>query len=95
MRGAPPGAAEDGRALLEGAREIHAERHGARTLTPGTRMPFPEAAKRAGIRADRQRYFDALRDLEYEGFIEWDESARHARGDKHYVITRRGLGDAG
>ena len=47
------------------------------------------------MRADRQRYFDALRDLEYEGFIEWDESARHARGDKHYVLTRRGLGDAG
>jgi DNA-binding PadR family transcriptional regulator len=58
-------------------------------------MPFPEAAKRAGIRADHQRYFDALRDLEYEGFIEWDESARYARGDKHYVVTRRGLDGAG
>ena len=91
----PRSAAEDGRALLESAREIHAERHGARTLAPGTRLPFPEAAKRAGMRADRQRYFDALRDLEYEGAIEWDESARHARGDKHYVVTLRGLGGTG
>ena len=72
MRGAPPSAAEDGRALLEGAREIHAERHGASALAPGTRLPFPEAAKCAVIRADRQRYFDALRDLEYESAIEWD-----------------------
>jgi hypothetical protein len=30
-------------------------------------------------------------DLEYEGAIEWDESARYARGDKHYLITQRGL----
>ena len=60
-----------------------------------SRLPFPEAARRAGIRADRQRYFDALRDLEYEGAIGWDESARYARGDKHYVLTRRGQGGAG
>lgn len=91
-RGAQRSAAEDGRALLESAREIHAERHGAHTLAPGTRLPFPEAAERAGIRADRQRYFDALEDLKYEGLIEWDESARYARGDKHYVVTRCGLG---
>jgi hypothetical protein len=32
-----------------------------------------------------------LGDLEYEGAIEWDRSARYARGDKHYVLTRRGL----
>jgi hypothetical protein len=87
----PRSAAEDGRALLESAREIHAERHGAHTLAPGTRLPFPEAAERAGIGPNRQRYFDALRDLEYEGAIEWDRSARYARGDKHYVLTRRGL----
>ena len=95
MRGAPPSAAEDGLALLESAREIHAERHGAHTLAPGTRRAFPEAAEGAGIGKNRQRYFDALRDLEYEGAIEWDPSARHARGDKHYVLTRRGLGGAG
>ena len=93
--GAPRGASEDGRALLKSAREIHAERHGARALAPGTRLPFPEAAESVGIGPNRQRYFDALRDLEYEGAIEWDESARFARGDKHYVLTRRGLGDAG
>lgn len=91
----PYSAAEDGRALLESAREIHAERHGAHTLGPGTRLPFPEAAERTGIGTNRQRYFDALRDLEYEGAIEWDESARYARGDKHYVVTRRGLDGAG
>ena len=87
--------AEDGLALLEAAQQIHAERHGAQTFLPGTNLSFLEAAKRAGIRSDRQRYYDALEDLEYEGAIEWDESARYARGNKHYLITRRGLDDLG
>jgi hypothetical protein len=86
---------EDGRALLEAAQQIHAERHGAHTFLPGTFLPLLEAAKRAGIRSDRQRYYDAIDDLEYEGAIEWDESARFARGDKHYLITQRGLHDLG
>jgi hypothetical protein len=84
-------AAEDGLALLEAAQLIHAERHGPKTFLPGTLLPFLEAAKRTGIRSDRQRYHDAIEDLEYEGAIEWDESARYARGDKHYLITGRGL----
>ena len=84
-------AAEDGRALLEAAKQIHAERHGAQTFLPGTHLPFLEAARRTGIRSDRQRYHDAIVDLEYEGAIEWDESARYARGDKHYLITQSGL----
>jgi hypothetical protein len=84
-------AAEDGRALLEAAQQIHAERHGPQTFVPGTLLPFLEAAKRSGIRSDRQRYHDAIKDLEYEGAIEWDTSALSARGDKHYLITERGL----
>ncbi len=87
--------AEDGRALLEAAQQIHAERHGTQTFLPGTNLSFLEAAKRAGIRSDRQRYYDALEDLEYEGAIVWDESARYARGNKHYLITRRGLDELG
>jgi hypothetical protein len=75
--------AEDVQALIRAARDVHVERHGAQTFLPGTLLPFLEAAKRAGIRADRQRYHDAIHDLEYEGAIEWDESARYARGDKH------------
>ena len=86
---------EDARALIRAAQEVHAERHGAWTFLPGTLLPFPEAAKRTGIRSDRQRYHDALVDLEYEGAIEWDPSARYARGDKHYLITQRGLHDLG
>jgi hypothetical protein len=82
---------EDARALIRAAQEIHAERHGAQTFLHGTRLPFLEAAKRTGIRPDRQRYHDAIEDLEYEGAIEWDTSARYARGDKHYLITRLGL----
>jgi hypothetical protein len=82
---------EDGRVLIRAAQEVHAERHGAQTFLPGSRLSFPEAARRNGIRSDRQRYYDALEDLEYEGAIEWDPSARYARGDKHYLITRRGL----
>ena len=82
---------EDARALIRAAQEVHAERHGAETFLPGTYLPFPKAAKRAGIRSDRQRCYDALEDLEYEGAIEWDPSARYARGDKHYVVTQRGL----
>ena len=86
---------EDARALIRAAQEIHTERHGAHTFLPGTRLHFPEAAKRTGIRPNRQRYHDAIEDLEYEGAIEWDTSARYARGDKHYLITRRGLEGAG
>jgi hypothetical protein len=58
---------EDARALIRAAQEVHAERHGAQTFLPGTYLPFPKAAKRAGIRSDRQRYHDALEELEYEG----------------------------
>ena len=86
---------EDARALIRAAQEIHAERHGAHTFLPGTHLPLLEAAKRTDIRPDRQRYHDAIEDLEYEGAIEWDVSARYARGDKHYVITRRGLDELG
>ena len=82
---------EDARVLIRAATEVHAERHGVETFLPGSRLSFPEAARRSGIRSDRQRYYDALEDLEYEGAIEWDPSARYARGDKHYVVTQRGL----
>jgi hypothetical protein len=86
---------EDARVLIRAAREVHVERHGAQTFLPGTLLPFLEAAERAGIRSDRQRYYDAIEDLEYEGAIEWDKSARYARGDKHYLITQRGLDELG
>ena len=85
---------EDARALIRAAQEVHTERHGAQTFLPGTYLSFPEAAKRTGIRTDPQRYHDAIEDLEYEGAIEWDTSAPYARGDKHYLITQRGLDGA-
>jgi len=84
---------EDAQVLIRAAREVYVERHGPQTFLPGTLLPFLEAAKRTGIRSDRQRYYDAIEDLEYEGAIEWDKSARYARGDKHYLITQRGLND--
>ena len=80
---------EDARALLRAAREIHAERHGLQTFTLGTRLPLEVAGQRTGINPGRLRYYDAIKDLEYESAIEWDKSARYARGDKHYVITQR------
>jgi hypothetical protein len=86
---------EDARALIRAAKEVHAERHGAQTFLLGTYLSFPKAAKRIGIRSDRQRYYDALEELEYEGAIEWDPSARYARGDKHYIVTQRGLDRVG
>ena len=86
---------EDAQVLIRAAREVHVERHGAQTFLPGTYLSFLEAAKRTGIRPDRQRYYDALDDLEYEEAIEWDPSAPYARGDKHYVVTQRGLHDLG
>lgn len=86
---------EDALALLSAAEQIHTERHGAQTFIPGARLSFLEAASRTGIRVDRQRYYDAIDDLEYEGAIEWDASARYARGDKHYLVTQRGLYDLG
>ena len=83
--------AEDGRALLTAAQEIHAERHGIQTFTLGTHLPLEEAGRRTGLNPNRLRYYDAIKELEYEGAIEWDESARYARGEKHYVITERGM----
>jgi hypothetical protein len=82
---------EDGEALLRGAQEIHAERHGSQTFTLGTHLPLEAAGQRTGIRPNSIRYYDAIKELEYEGAIEWDESAQYARGNKHYVITKRGL----
>jgi hypothetical protein len=82
---------EDTRVLLQAAREIHTERHGAQTFTPGTHLPLEEAGRRSGLDPNRQRYYDAIKELEHEGAIEWDQSARYARGDKHYLITQRGL----
>ena len=82
---------EDARALLRTAQELHAERHGAQTFTPGTHVPLEAAAQRMGISPDRFRYYDAVKELEYEAAIEWDTSARYARGNTHYVITQRGL----
>ena len=87
--------AEDARELLRAAQEIHGGRHGAQTLTPGTHLPLEVAGQRTGINPDSIRYHDAIEELEYEGAIEWDTSARYARGDKHHVITRRGLDGAG
>jgi hypothetical protein len=82
---------EDALTLLRAAREIHGERHGSQTFTLGTNLPLEEAGRRTGISPERLRYYDAIKELEYEGAIEWPTSARYARGDKKYVITKRGL----
>jgi hypothetical protein len=82
---------EDARVLLRAAREIHAERHGSQTFTLGTHLPLEAAGQRTSINPERLRYYDAIKELEYEGAIEWDTGARYARGDKHYSITERGL----
>ncbi len=82
---------EDAQALLRAAQDLHAERHGLQTFTSGTHVPLEAAAERIGIRPGRRRYDAAIEELEYEAAIKWDESARHARGEKHYVITERGL----
>jgi hypothetical protein len=74
---------EDAGALLRVAREIHSERHGAQTFNLGTHLPLEEARRRTGFGANTIRYHDAI--------IEWATSTRYAKGDKHYVITERGL----
>jgi hypothetical protein len=40
---------EDGRALLKAAQEIHAERHGAQTFTPGTHLLLEAAGERIDL----------------------------------------------
>ena len=82
---------EDARALLRAAREIHVERHGVQTFTLGTHLPLEAARQLTGIRPNNIRYYDAIEELECEGAIEWAASARYAKGDKHYIITERGL----
>jgi hypothetical protein len=86
---------EDAQALLQAAQVIHGERHGAQTFTPGTHLPLEEAGERTRIGSNSIHYYDAIEELEYEGAIEWDTSARYARGGKHYVISQRGLDDLG
>ena len=49
------------------------------------------AGQLTGIRPNSMRYYDAIEELECEGAIEWAASARYAKGDKHYIITERGL----
>ena len=83
--------AEDGRALLKSAQGIHADRHAAQTFITGAHLLLEAAGERIGLSPKRLRYYDAVRDLEYEGAIEWAASARFASGDKHYTITKRGL----
>jgi hypothetical protein len=82
---------KDARALLRATREIHGERHRLQTFMLATHLPLEAAGQRTSIRPNGIRYYDAIKELEYEGTIEWDESARYARGDKHYIITERGL----
>ena len=82
---------EDARALLRAAQEIHAERHGTQTFGLGTHLPLEAAGQRTGLNLGHLRYHDALKELEHEGAIEWPTSARYARGNKHYVISKRGL----
>jgi hypothetical protein len=82
---------EDARALLRAAQEIHGERHGLQTFTLGTHLPLEGAGQRTSINPERLRYYDAIKELEYEGAIDWPTSARYARGNKKYVITKRGL----
>ncbi len=82
---------EDARALLRTAQDIHAERHGLQTFTPGTHVPLEAAAERIGIRPGRRRYDAAIEELQYEAAIEWDESTRYSALPTAYVITERGL----
>lgn len=82
---------QDALELLRSAQEIHGGRHRAQTLTAGTHLPLEAAGQSAGIRPNSIRYHDAIEELKYEAAIEWDESARYARGNKHYVITQHGL----
>jgi hypothetical protein len=83
--------AEDSRALLKAAQAIHGKRHTAQTFTLGTHLPLEAAGERIGLSPNRLRYYDAIKELEYEGAIEWATSARYARGEKHYGITERGM----
>ena len=83
---------EDARALLQTAREVHVERHGAATFTPGTHLPLEPAAQRLGIGPGSFRYGAAIEVLEEdEGAIERDASARYHLGNTQYLITERGL----
>ena len=83
---------EDARALLRTAREVHVERHGATTFTPGTHVPLEPAAERLGIGPGGRRYGAAIEVLEEdEGAIERDESARYQVGNGRYLVAERGL----
>ena len=87
---------EDARALICAAQEV-SHRTPRDTDFPTRNLPILSGGggNAPASRSDRQRYHDAIEELEYEGAIEWDASARYARGDKHYLITQRGLNGSG
>jgi hypothetical protein len=57
---------KDARALLQTAQDMHGERHGLQTFTPGTHVPLEAAAEHIGIRPGSRRYDTAIEELEYE-----------------------------
>ena len=88
-RGVMSRAAEDGRALLEGAQQIHAERHGGTDVPTRSTAPLLEAAKRTvsiGPSAlPRRHKRSGVRGRNRVG-----QEARYARGmSSTTLITRR------
>ena len=83
---------EDARARIQTAREVHVERHGAKTLPHDTHPALEPAAQRLGLGPGSRRSGAAIEVLEQdEGAIERDQSARHHVGNTQYLITERGL----
>ena len=73
-------AAEDGRRCSKPLNRYTPNATGHRLSYQELASPFWKRLNAPASGRTRQRYHDAIEDLEYEGAIEWDKSARYARG---------------
>ena len=82
---------EDGMRLLRAMEEEHAERRAGQPLQANTPVTPEAVARRAGLNPTHERFDAAVRWLEEENAIEWDERAGEVGGKRLYLLTRRGV----
>lgn len=82
---------EDGMRLLQAMQEEHAERREGQPLQANTPV-IPEAvARRVGLSPSHECFDAAVRWLEEQNAIEWDERSGEVAGKRLYLLTGRGL----
>jgi hypothetical protein len=82
---------EDGIRLLRAMEEEHAERREGQPLQANTPVTPEAVARRIGLSPTHERFDAAVRWLEEQNAIEWDERAGEVAGKRLYLLTGHGL----